>query len=75
MENNTNIIQEEVEKANRESLLNELLNDRCDLYGVRNTICYLFDFGLTRDEILHLNFDAEDIDYVESHPNENYDCM
>ena len=75
MEYKTNIMQEEVEKANRESLLNELLNDRCNLYGIRNTICYLFDFGLTKDEIIALNFDAADVDYVESHPNETYDCM
>ena len=74
MDNVANITQQEVEKANRESLLNQLLDDRCELYGPRNTICYLFDFGLTRDEILHLNFDAADVDYVESHPNEEYDC-
>ena len=74
MENVANITQQEVEKANRESLLNQLLDDRCDLHGTRNTICYLFDFGLSRDEILHLNFDAADVDYVESHPNDTYDC-
>ena len=75
MDNVANITQQEVEKANRESLLNELLNERCDMYGTRNTICYLFDFGLTRDEIIHLDFDETDVDYVEAHPDETYDCV
>ena len=74
MDNIVNFIQAEVEKANRESLLNELLEERCNLYGVRNTISWLFDFGLTRDEIVHLDFDEEEVDYVKEHPYQDYDC-
>lgn len=74
MENKTNITKEETEAKNRESLLNQLLDDRCELYGVRNTICYLFDFGLTRDEIIALKFDANDVDDVQEHPDADYDC-
>jgi len=75
MDNVANITQQEVEKANRESLLNQLLDDRCELYGPRNTICYLFDFGLTRDEIIALKFDAKDVDEVQEHPDAEYDCV
>jgi len=75
MDNIANITQEEVEAKNRESLLNQLLDDRCELYGVRNTICYLFDFGLARDEIIALKFDANDVDDVLANPDQVYDQM
>jgi len=75
MDNIANITQEEVEAKNRESLLNQLLDDRCELYGPRNTICYLFDFGLTRDEIIALKFDANDVDDVLANPDQVYDQM
>ena len=47
----------------KESLLDDLLNDRCDLYGVTNTIQLLFDLGFTPDEIKNdLDFDEEAVD-------------
>lgn len=56
------------------SVFNMLLDERCELYGVRNTICWLLDAGLTKEELLDLLFDEEDVDYVIAHPNEEYDC-
>lgn len=59
---------------NKLDLLDFMLDDRCEMYGVRNTICYLLDYGLTKEEILNLKFDEEDLDYVIDNPNEEYDC-
>lgn len=56
------------------SVLNMLLDERCECYGVRNTICWLLDAGLTKEELLDLLFYEEDVDYVIAHPNEDYDC-
>lgn len=59
-------------------LLNRLLDDRCDLYGARNTISYLLDEGYTRDDLIELDFDEEDVDYVikalEEDPDVEFDC-
>lgn len=56
------------------ALLDRLLDDRCDAYGVRNTIAYLIDLGLSKDQILDLNFDDGDVDHVFKNPDEEYDC-
>ena len=66
---------EQIKLQNKLSVLNQLLDDRCDLYGVRNTICYLLDGGLTKEEILDLQFDKDDVEYVVSHQDEEYDCI
>lgn len=65
----------ELKLKNKLSVLNYLLGDRCDMYGTRNTICYLLDAGLTREEILDLRFDEDDVDYVIANPDEEYDCV
>lgn len=63
----------EIKIKNKLSILNALLDDRCDMYGVRNTICFLFDQGLTFEEILDLGFERDDVAYVEENPYEEYD--
>jgi len=59
-------------------LMNKLLDDRCDLYGSRNTISYLLDDGYTRDDLIELNFDEDDVDLVikalEEDPDAEFDC-
>ena len=40
------------------NLLNLMIDDRCDMHGVRNTIIYLKDYGLTKDDIISLGFDS-----------------
>lgn len=43
-------------------LMNMLLDDMIDMYGVRWTINYLLDSGYTDDEIVELGFEQMDID-------------
>lgn len=64
----------EIKIKNKLSVLNTLLDDRCDLYGIKNTIAYLLDQGLTKEEILDLHFDEDDVEYVLENPDEDYDC-
>ena len=45
----------------KQELLNKLLDDRCEMYGVINTIQYLLDDGFTEKEIEKLGFDENDI--------------
>ena len=45
----------------KQELLDDLLNDRCDMYGVINTIQYLLDKGFSEKEIKKLGFDENDI--------------
>ena len=42
-------------------LLNQMIDDRCDMFGISNTIIYLKDYGLTQDDIVSLGFEE---DYV-----------
>ena len=55
-------------------LLDSLLDFRCELYGVRNTIALLMDLDLSKEEIIDLGFDDTDVEYVFAHPYEEYDC-
>lgn len=54
-------------------LMLDLLDERCEMYGIRNTICYLLDRSFTKEYLLRLRFDEEDIDYVLANPDEDYD--
>ena len=59
-------------------LLNRLLDDRCDLFGTRNTISYLLDEGYTRDDLIELDFDEDEVDFVikalDEDPDVEFDC-
>lgn len=59
---------------NKMSVLDMLIDERCEMFGVRNTICWLLDAGLTKEEILDLQFDEDDVNYVLENPFEEYDC-
>lgn len=48
----------DMKKAN---LLNDLLDDLCDLHGVNATICSLKNKGFSDDEIIMLGFDRLDV--------------
>lgn len=41
-----------------------MVDDRCDAFGVKNTIAYLMDNNLTQRELLAMGFDQSDIDDV-----------
>ena len=43
-------------------LLDAMLDDRIEMYGVINTIQYLLDNDFTKEELLEMKFDAADID-------------
>ena len=62
-----------LDKVKLETLLNNLIDDRCDLFGIRNTISYLFYQGFTKEELEELNFEDYDIEYVLDNPDEEYD--
>ena len=51
----------------------DLIDDRIDFYGTRNTIAYLLDRGFTKTELLELGFEEFDIRYVKANPDEDYD--
>lgn len=42
-------------------LLDAMLDDRIEMYGVTNTIQYLLDNAFTTEELLEMGFDAADI--------------
>lgn len=42
-------------------LLDTLLDDRIEMYGVANTIQYLLDNDFTKEDLLEMNFDEADI--------------
>ena len=42
-------------------LLDAMLDDRVEMYGVINTIQYLMDNGFTKEELLEMKFDEADI--------------
>ena len=42
-------------------LLDAMLDDRIEMYGVINTIQYLLDNDFTKEELLEMKFDEEDI--------------
>lgn len=43
-------------------LLDAMLDDRIEMYGVINTIQYLLDNDFTKEELLEMKFDEADID-------------
>lgn len=56
-----------------ETTFKELVDDRVQLYGTRNTIAYLLDRGFTKADLLELDFEDFDIKYVKANPDEDYD--
>lgn len=45
-------------------LLNQMIDDRCDMFGISNTIIYLKDYGLTQDDIVSLGFEEDHVKRV-----------
>ncbi len=64
---------DKIKVQNKLSLLDQLLDDRCDTYGILNTIAYLFNSGLTVEEIHELGFELADIQYVYENPDAKFD--
>ena len=44
------------------TLMDNLLDDRIEMYGVLNTISYLMEMGCTKEDLLWLNFEERDIE-------------
>lgn len=40
----------------------EMIDERCDTYGVNNTLDYLIEQGYTKEDLLSMRFDEDDID-------------
>lgn len=43
-------------------LANALIDNYCETFDINNCIRYLHDLDLTHDDLLRLDFEAEDID-------------
>lgn len=56
-------------------LLEMLIDDRCEMYGIRNTISLMVDNGFTREELLEMKFDEEDVDAVLEDPEACWDLQ
>lgn len=47
------------------SLLDTFIDDRVDAFGIRNTIAYLLDNGVTPEDLVNqFRFDQEDVNEV-----------
>jgi len=53
-------------KNYQEQLLDRLIDDFIDQYGINLMIQYLMDFGLTQEQLIELGFDQIDIDFARS---------
>ena len=56
-------------------LLDAMLDDRIEMYGVINTIQYLLDNDFTKEELLEMKFDAADINEAIEEDMEDTDLM
>ena len=56
-------------------LLDAMLDDRIEMYGVINTIQYLFDNDFTKEELLEMKFDEADINKAVEEDMEDTDLM
>ena len=54
-------------------LLDAMLEDRIEMYGVINTIQYLFDNDFTKEELLEMKFDEADINEAVEEDTEEED--
>lgn len=50
-----------IEKTKKEQLLDDLIDDRCELFSVENTLDYLIDRDFSREELVLMHFDEEDV--------------
>ena len=46
------------------SLANDTIDDRIDLFGCKETVLYLLDYGFTREELIDMDFDEEEVDKI-----------
>ena len=49
----------------------EMIDVRCDIYGVGSTLDYLIEQGYTKEELLSMRFDEKDIDEAFVRAEEN----
>jgi len=55
------------------NLFDKMLNDRCDMFGVKHTIAWLKDEGFTAFEIaVKLGFDDDDVKDVFENPDADF---
>lgn len=54
-------------------LLDDIIDNKCEMEGVRETIAYLISLAdLTKEELLELNFDENDINIVMEENHNEY---
>lgn len=51
-------------KNYKKKLLDRLIDELIDQYGINWTIQYLMDFGLTQEQLIELGFEQIDIDFA-----------
>ena len=47
-------------------IADSLIDNYCELFGIRNCICYLMDIGVKKKGLLKMGFDLEDIEAAEN---------
>lgn len=52
---------------------NNLIDDRCDNFGILNTIQFLMDAGFEKQDLIRLKFDESDIDAAIAADGEIFD--
>ena len=52
------------EKIDYKTLTNELIERLCERYGIQETISLLLDVGCTKNELIKLQFNDDDIEEV-----------
>ena len=53
------------------SIMDKLIDDRIDMYGVVNTAAYLLEMGCTEEELLWLHFTQDTIDEAKDYKGED----
>lgn len=61
-----------IDRMKIEATFADMIDDRIEMYGVRNTISYLLERGFTEQDLLDLRFDEDDVKYVIENPDEEY---
>lgn len=76
MDNTASVKKQEFE-GKCERLFDLLLDERCEMFGVRNTIAWLIDNGITDDYdlIVRLGFDEADVKEVKEADEEALEKM
>ena len=54
----------DLSEEERQNLLDALIDERCEEVGILETIEFLMNFGLSKEQLLKMHFEEEDIEEV-----------